>query len=508
MTATIVISRILGFVREMVIARQFGATDIADTFWAAMKIPDLLYFLVCGGALSAAMVPVFCELIEKGDKEELSRTFSVIATVAITVMVVLVVLGEILAPQLTAGVFSRFSPEQTELATAMTRIVMPQPMMMLVMGMLAGVLYSVRRFWAPATAPIVYNVGIICGAAFLGSVPGIGVKGIAWGVVAGGLAGPVLIPLLAVRRTGIRFRPSFDVGRPAVRRIGVMLLPVMFTLSLVQLYPTISGFFTQGRESWLSQLQYGHRLMAAPVAIFAQGIAIAAYPTISAYAARRDTPQVVANLSFALRTILFLTVPATVYFIALRVPLIRVLFERGMFTPEATAACADVLAYYSIGICFFSVQGMITRGFFAIQDIWTPLRASLAAACVFVAANIVLREQMGVNGLALAASIAAMVHTGLLVLMLRRRIGAIDGTAIARSLGKFIVAGASMWVVIELTARRLPDALSLSFGGSLIQLIVSFVVGGSVYVAIAWALRSGEVTYAADLLKRRLGGGR
>jgi putative peptidoglycan lipid II flippase len=243
--------------------------------------------------------------------------------------------------------------------------------------------------------------------------------------------------------------------------------------------------------------------MASPVAIFAQGIAIAAYPAISAYAAQRETKRVISSLSFAVRAILFMTIPSTVFFISLRGPLIQVLFQRGMFTSQATSACAEVLAYYSIGICFFSVQGMLTRGFFALQDVWAPLRASLVATTVFVAANLVLRNPMGPNGLALAASIGAIVHTGLLVTMLRVRTGGLDGTTIVRSLGKFCVAACAMWAAMEAISGWTVRTFGHHSAGALAQVLVSFAVGGGIYIGVAWALRSSEMSYVADLVRRK-----
>jgi putative peptidoglycan lipid II flippase len=502
MTLAIFASRVLGLVRDMVVARQFGATEIVDSFYAAMFIPDLLFFLISGGALSTTLIPVLTGYLSKGEDEEAWRVFSIATTAACVLVGSLVVLGEIFAGPLMGSVFRDLSPSALRMAQENSRIVLPQALLMVLGGVLMGALYSRKRFWEPAISPLVYNAFIILGAVLLG--PTMGARGLAWGVLVGAIVGPVLIPSLALRRMGARFSPSLHLRHPGVQKVALLMLPVIFGLALPQLLGILTRFFAQGLgEGAIALLNYAFRIMVAPVAIFGQALGVAVYPTLSQNAAERKMDEFRRNLSLGFRSITFITAPVTVLMIVLSVPIVQILYEHGVWAPSKTPACAQLVAFYSIGIIAQSSSGIITRGFYAIQDTVTPVAAGLVSLAAFAAGALVFISPLGMNGLALAVGAASVINIACLLVLLTRKVGWSDGTRTLVGTLKILAASLAMVAPAYYGREWLHARLGAGFFGALGEFVIVSAGCTAVYLLVVSVLRAEELAVVRDALARR-----
>jgi Na+-driven multidrug efflux pump len=311
MMTAIFASRLLGMLRDTVIAFRFGQNELTDAYRAAFQLPDLLFFMVAGGALSSSLMPIFSRYWETGQREEAWRVFSIVATVMVSLTTALVLALEILAPLAVALMFPGFDAQRLALTTHMTRIVLPAQICFLLGGLMMATLYARKHFLAPALGPNIYNIGIIFGGLVLALW--LGVSGLAWGALAGAFIGSVLLPLVVMRRLGSAFRLEFNLRHEGAREVFRLMLPVMFGLSLPGIYMLILRVFA----SWLpagaiSALDNANRQMQAPLGIVGQGVALAIFPALTTLAAREDWGALRETLRRGLRLVWFLTAPATV----------------------------------------------------------------------------------------------------------------------------------------------------------------------------------------------------
>ncbi|MBI3920396.1 MAG: murein biosynthesis integral membrane protein MurJ, partial [Armatimonadetes bacterium] len=286
--AAISLSRALGLVRDMVISHQFGQNRNTDIYVAAFKLPDLLFFLIAGGALSSSFIPVFTSYLSTGKEKEAWKVFSVIATIMTVVVASFIVVGEVFAREIVPwAVAPGFSPGELDKVAHLTRIILPSQLFFFLGGLMMGTLYARQKFLIPGLGPCVYNVGIICGGLLLG--PRLGIEGLAWGALGGAFVGNFLMQLLAIRKAGVVFRLSFDHRHPGVRRVWILMLPVILGLALPQVDVLINAWFASFLfKGAVSALDRANRVMQIPLGIFAQGMAIAFFPTLSAQIARQE----------------------------------------------------------------------------------------------------------------------------------------------------------------------------------------------------------------------------
>ena len=374
MMAAIFLSRILGLVREMVIANQFGGGADVSSYVMAFNLPDLLYFLLSGGVLSAAFIPVFTSYLEEGKEDEAWKVFSVIGTFLFIVIGSLVLIFEVFTRQLMPLVAPGFmdNPVLLRQTITMTRILLPCQLFFFLGGLIIATLNSRQHFLVPALGPIIYNVGIIAGGVFLGRH--IGISGLTWGALGGAFVGNFLLQIMVVKRFGVKFKPSLNLRHPGVRRVGKLALPVILGLSLPYVDVYVNRWFsTFINEGSAAALNFANRLMQMPLGVFGQAAAIAFFPTLAAQAARKELGQLRASVNFGLRGILLLTVPSSVLMIVLASPIVTMLFQHGKFSAENGAAASSALVFYSIGIAGWAGQAIVTRGFYAMQDTVIPV---------------------------------------------------------------------------------------------------------------------------------------
>lgn len=505
----ITLGRLLGFVRDATIAHLFGQSRTTDLFNMAFVLPDLLYFLLAGGALTAAFIPVFTDYLTRGKPREAWQVFSIMGTFLTLVVGALVLLGEVLAVPLVRLLLSdpKFTAQDVAQCARLMRIVLPAQVCFLLGGLMMGALQSHQRFFVPALGPLIYNAAIIVGGLLL--APRLGIAGFSWGALVGAVVGNVLLQYAVLRRMGLWYRPLLHLRHPGVRRVGGMMGAVTLSLALPQILVELNRVFAQGLPSGVvSALANTNRLMQAPLAMFGQALAVALLPTLSAQAARRDTVEFRQTLGYALRAILFATVPVSALMIALSQPLVRLVFEHGQFTAADTAVAAPILAVYCTGVAAWSVQAIVARACFALGDNRTPVMAGLGVLALFVVLNLALAVPFGGAGLAGATSLSGMVIALAMTVVVRRHLGGIGGRALMASLGKTLLASAPMaltaWmasVAVSKTVSTLPAT-----GMGFVQSAVGVVVGSTAFVALAVWLRIPEAQIVwAKVRQRALG---
>ncbi|MEG1867482.1 MAG: murein biosynthesis integral membrane protein MurJ [Clostridiales bacterium] len=506
---SMIISRILGFVRDMIIYAKFGQGMYTDAYNAAFKIPDFIYMILVGGAFSAAFIPVISSYVAKNKQKEAWEVASITLNVVCAVMLVLVGVVYFLTPWLLS-IWLDFKDPQTMLLTIkLTRIMLLQVVFMALAGICSGILQSFKIFGPTAYGGVVYNLGIIVvGAIFSGVIekhfPGFGIAAFSIGVVAGAL-GNFLIQAVSLKKIGIHYSPSFDIHHEGFQRIIGLMVPVLIGLSASEL-----GIFINYRlgssleEGLLTAFASAQRFMQLPISIFAISIAMTLFPVLTSHAAKNKIGEFRKDYSQGIRTIFFICIPCSVLLGALGVPFIRLLFETGKFTPESTQNTAFALYFFVIGIFAQGGIHLSSRAFYALQNTKTPVIMAIIGVGVNIALSLVLVKVLAQGGLALAYSISGVVNLFLLMWVLRKKIGGIDGRNIAKSFVLVLCASAVMGVVAYFTAWGLEATLGIANKGTqFAQLMISGFVGVGVFLVIAKCLKIPETDAAIAMVKRR-----
>ncbi len=386
MMVMVLLSRILGVLRDAIIAKYFGRSPLTDAYQAAFTVPDLLFYLLQSGALSSTVVPILTEYRQQGKGKSADKLVSIVASVIFVFIGLLICLMWINARALTIALNLGFDEHTVDLSVPLTRVLLPAQMFFFLGGLMMGVLYSRKQFLIPALGPVIYNAGIIFGGVVLRHW--LGIHGLVWGAIGGAFLGNFLIPLLAVLRLGVRLRPSFDVTHPAAMQVWRMLLPIGLGVSL----PNIDQMVNKEFASFLGKgdttaIMAAYRLMLLPIGVFAQAMALAAFPTLSAQAAEKNITAMRRTMNQSLRNILFLTVPASALMFLLAEPVVTFLLQSGKFTHADSLVTASALRSLSLGIFAWSCQSLLTRGFYALQNSKVPVISGAVVSVLFVAMN-------------------------------------------------------------------------------------------------------------------------
>jgi putative peptidoglycan lipid II flippase len=497
------LSRILGLVRDMVLAYFFGSSMAADAFFVAFRIPNLLRRFFAEGSLTIAFIPVFTETLTRKSKEDAFELARAVLTLLSILLVVVTILGVLLSPwivRLQAYGFGA-SGEKYELTVLLTRITFPYIFLVSLVAFFMGVLNSLRHFAAPAAAPILLNVGIIAGALCLSPRLSEPVVGVAIGVLIGGIM-QVLLQIPWVMKKGISLRPLWMPGHPAVKRIGLLMLPAIFGSAVYQLNQFIgtllASFLPHGSISWL---YYADRIVEFPLGVFAIAISTAALPSLAKQVAGKDLSDFRETLGHALRLVFFITTPATVGMILLRVPIIEVFFQRGAFDRMATLMTAEALLFYSLGLWAFSASRVMLSAFYAFQDTKTPVQVATITMIANALLSLALMGPLRHGGLALSLSLSSTVQLLLLILILRRRGELLDLMSMVSSAGKSLAASAVMGSVLyPLNERWLSRGEPVGLLSHALALAGVIFAGAAVYFFMAWILRCREISSIMGML--------
>ena len=503
LTIAALASRLLGWIRLLVIGSQFGASRELDAYFAAFRIPDAIFQLVVAGALSAALIPVFASYRARGQDAEAWTLASSVINLVIIALAGLSLLMAIFAPVLVPIVAPGFDAPTTELTIRMTRIMLLSPVLIGMGAVVTGILNTHQQFTVPAIAPLLYNFAIILAAIFL--APIIGVEGLAVGVAIGSLA-HLAIQLPSLARVGQRYDLTIGLGHPGVRRVAWLMGPRTLGLAAGQLNFIVSTILASGlAEGSLTAYNYAFQLSQIPVGVIGVSIAVALFPTLSQDAALGRIGDIRHQVASAVRVLVFIAAPLTVIMIVLREPLTSVFYQYGLFDQSATDLTANTLLYFAIGLGGHIVVHVLTRAFYAMQDTKTPVTWAVVAVAINVVLMAALVGPMGVEGLALALSISAVLEVIGLLWSLRRRIESIEGGEILGSVARAgvaaVAAGLLMFgglAVVEATVGGLLDNPL----GRLIVLLALAAAGSAIYLVVAAALRSPELVQLRALMRR------
>jgi putative peptidoglycan lipid II flippase len=504
LTIAALASRLLGWVRLLVIGSQFGASRELDAYFAAFRIPDAIFQLVVAGALSAALIPVFSSYRAREQEQEAWRLASSVINLVVIALAGLSLIMAILAPVLVPVVAPGFDAPTTELTIRMTRVMLLSPVLIGMGAVVSGILNSYERFAVPALAPLAYNLAIILAAIFL--APIMGVEGLAVGVAVGSLA-HLAIQLPALGRVGQRYDLTIGLSHPGVRQVLKLMGPRTLGLAAGQLNFIVSTVLASGLpEGSLTAYNYAFQLSQIPVGVLGVSVAVALFPTLSRDAALGRVPEIRRQVAGSLRILVFLAAPLTAAMIVLAGPIASVFFQYGLFTERSAERTAGALVFFAIGLTGHIVVHVLTRAFYAMQDTRTPVLWAIIAVAINVPLMVWLVGPMGVEGLALALSISALLEVVGLLWALHRRIESVEEGQVLRSAARSAVAGvaAALLMLGGLTVVRSALPVLLEDGvGRVVVLAALTAAGFAIYALVASALRAPELAQMRALLSRR-----
>jgi putative peptidoglycan lipid II flippase len=504
--ASSLISRLLGVLRDRILAGQFGAGQQLDIYYAAFRVPDLLFNLIVLGALSAGFIPIFSGLVKnftdpkKADENtpawELAN--NVINLLSIFLLA-FSVLGTIFAPLLVRVITPGFSADAQISTVTLTRIMFLSPLFLGISGVLGGMLQSFRRFLIYSLAPIFYNLGIIVGAMWFSNW--FGLPGLAWGVVLGAFL-HMLIQIPAVGVLGFRYSLKVNFKDRNTRTIGKLMVPRTLSLAITQIDLLVTTVIASSLVSGsLTIFNLANNLQSFPVGIFGVSFAIAAFPALSQYAF--DKEKLEASFSATLRQIFFFVIPATVLLITLRAQIIRVILGAGAFSWQDTILTMNTLAFFSISLFAQASIPLMVRVFYARHDSKTPFYLGMLTVATDIILCLVLSKSMGVTGLALAYSISNILNFLLLWTWLHFKVGNLGINKIASSALKFSLAAIGAGITVQLMKIAVLPIIDMTkFSGVLIQLVLAGITGSLVYLILCYLLGSEELITFINSLRR------
>ena len=506
------VSRVLGYLRDAVIGYAFGGNKwYTDIFFLSFEIPNFCRRLLGEGALSSAFISVFTDYLTNREKKDAWEFASNVLILLFLLVSTLVIIGIIFTPLIVYILIPGYRHNQLAIATAikLTRIMFPYLGFIAFAALFMGMLNSLRHFAAPAATPIFLNLAIITGALVISPLFGPKLEdrltGLAIGVVIGGFLQAAIQVPVAIKK-GMQYKLQFNFRHPGVIRVAKMLIPAVFGLAITQINLTVdkicASFIGEGA---ISALYYGNRLVELPESVFGIAIAIAVMPILAAHAAKKEFQELKETLTYGLRLAMFLTIPAAVGLIILRIPILSLLFERGMFTSAATQGAAWALLFYAVGLFSFAAVKIVVPVYYALEDVWVPVKVGFAAVALNTTLNLILMWSMKQGGLALATSIASTLNWGLLLYILRRRVGRLGLKQVVQSFIRIIAASAVMGIVCYFFNWWYVANISIS--GFIAKFIyVTSVIGIStiVFILAAWIFRVTELRDIWQIIRGKI----
>ncbi len=500
-----VASRILGLLRDVLIAALFGATSVKSAFVIAYSLPFFIQRLFLGGILSIVFIPAITDLLMRGDADETRRvvasTFNLVLLIGLGMVLGGVLAAPVLVPIAAPG-YLRTNPEVLANAIGLTRVMFVSMVFLGLSAFATGFLNAHHRFAIPALAPLAFNLVIIGGVIFLG--PRIGILGVAVSFLLG-WAAQFLVQLPSARQAGLQFSARLDLAHPAIREMGRLAVPAMLGLAVIEINSNVGRFFASFLPArpgvdYIAVLDYAFQLIQAPVSIFALSLATALFPTMARHAAGGGLEALRATTSLGFRGVLFTMMPVMAGTLALSHLIVQVIFQRGAFSPEATHAVALGLVGFTVGTVPYAAYYIVTRAYYALHDTRTPVRIGLYMILLNALGDAVLMQWLGHTGIALATSIVAVTNVGWLLWLLRIRLGGLDGAAILGTAVRTALASVGLAAASLGTARAVGAFVdSTRFSGAAAELVLALIVGAAVYLALCALLGVRELEFLGSL---------
>lgn len=502
--ATVVLSKILGLVRDRLLAHLFPP-DITEIFFAAFRLPDLIFQLLILGALSVAFIPVFTESLEEKSKEAAFEMARSILNVALLIFISITVFIYIFAPALTATIIvPGFTQSRQIQVVELTRIILLGQIILVVGSFFIGILQSFQRFIIPAFASVFYNLGIILGIIFLHQ--SLGIKGAAIGVLIGAVF-HTLIQLPLILSMGFKFKLPAKLFHPGVKEILRLMSMRTIGLAAEQINETVGvALASMTSIGSLTYLTFAQHLQVVPIGLFGATLAQAALPVLSSERARGKIEEFKITLLTTMHQILFLALPATAILIVIRIPVVRLVFGASQFDWQATVLTGATLAFLSVGLSSQAVSLLFVRGFYALKDTKTPVLVSLGVVLtnIILSVYFITYLKLPIWGIGLANSISALLSGLLLFLTLHNKVGKFNLTHVCIPLLKMLMAtvimGMALYIPIKLLDQVIFDTTRTI--NLLALTAISFIFALSIYVSLVWFLKVRELQTYADLIKR------
>ena len=505
-TAPTLISRVLGYVRDMLQAFFLGTGIGADAFTIAFVIPNLLRSLTAEGSMTSAFIPTFTRVKKHGSPERTQEFTNAVFYSLALIVAGIVLLGILTAPVLVKAIASgyRLVPGKLDLTVSLLRIMFPYLLFISLAALCSAILNSHFKFGLAAASPIFFNLAMIACILVLARKTEDPAYAFAVGVIAGGLC-QLLVQLPAVRRLGISLRPRLDFADQAVRKLGRLMLPGIFGLGIFQINLALSRMLA----SWLSEgsvsaLYYATRVAEFTLGIFSLAVAKALLPTLSLQAAEEDVAGIKKTILFSLKLITVVTMPAAAGLALLAGPIIRVLFERGAFGPESTALTTSALVFFSLGLPFSSGNKVLKKGFFSLQDTKTPVVVAGVSVAFYLSSSLVLMRFMGVGGLALGLALTETLYFLLLWVLLQKKIGPLPRRDLLAFSLKILLCTGFMGVVLYLLQQSTP--VPAGFWPRLALLLGQVAAGLAAYGMSALLLIRKELRMLKTLFQKKTRG--
>src|SRR6202522_2665696 len=468
---TVMLSRVIGYVREAYIAYAFGAGGQTDAYVAAFTLPDWLNYIVAGGAASITFISIYTRFLAEKRDADAKKTFSVVITVMTAVMIAGTILAEIFTPQFVKWMFRGFSPAQVELTVHLTRILLPAQIFFYVGGVVSAVLLSHRLFLFPALGPLLYNIFIIVGGVIGGHR--LGIASLAYGALVGSVVGPFLASVIGAARIGTGYRPSFDIMNPAFREWVRLSVPLMLGVSLVTADDWILRHYASSGIGDIARLNYAKRLFAVPIAVLGQATGQASLPFFARLFNEKRLNEFATSVNDSVYRVAAASFLATGWMMAGAFPLIDLVYRRGRFTVSDTQTTAVYFFWFSLSLALWSAQGLYARAFYAAGDTLTPMLAVTVITAASLPIYSVLFHKYGVVGLAFASVMGIGANLLALALLLHYRkmvsLRTLRWDELGKSALTAIVAGGISLEVARIVAlpiygngSRIPDILQLA----------------------------------------------
>jgi putative peptidoglycan lipid II flippase len=463
---TIMLSRVVGFLREMYIAWAFGATQITDAYNAGFTIPDWVNYLAAGGTASITFISIYTRFLAENREEDAQKTFSVVITVMTVVLVAGIVMAEIFAPQLNRLMFGKFSPPEFELCVHICRILLPAQLFFYVGGVASAVLQTRRMFLVPAIGPLFYSGGIILGGLLFSHQ--LGISALAYGGVAGCFVGIFLLNVIGAARAGVHYRISFAIGDPAFREWIRMSIPLMLGVSLVTADEWIQRHFAAGLTGDITRLTYARRLFQVPIAVLGQAVSQASLPFFAKLFGEKRMHEFSQTVNASVRRVVSVALLVCSLMIAAALPLIDLVYRRGHLHFSDSETTAVYFSWFALSLAFWAAQGLYARAFYAAGNTLTPMIASSVITLASLPLYAALFREFSVVGLVAASDLGIAANCLVIALLLDK-----GGLVWMRQLGwgemgkalgvSIVAAGAGFEVakLISLHGSRLADLKSL-----------------------------------------------
>ena len=495
-------SKISGLARDQIMAGYFGISYETDAFTWAYFIPNLFRVLFAESIIIAAFIPVYTLYLKKGDKKEINDFVSSVTNIFILIFIIISVLIFIFSTPIGL-LLSKISGNNMDIAgfALMNRIMIFSLVVMSISGLITSVLNSHNIFAVSAVAPIVMNIISIVFVVLLANK--ISIASMAWGVMLGSVL-EVAIQLPWLKNTGLRYKPAINFKNKAVQEIFSMMIPIMLSLGAVQINNSVDNFFALNLGAGnTTALTFSWRVANLPLGIFSVAIITVLYPLISRQAADGNLRGIKESFSLGLREIGYIMIPASLGMIILSSPIIKILFERYQFTAADTARVSHILIFHCAGLLFFGVLMILNRIFYSLKNVRTPLKVAAVSIAINFFLDWVLVKFLNVSGVALSTSIVGAINVIILIIILRKKIGVLDGKKITVSYLKIISASAVMCLIIYYLWEYLYKYFSSGTFMLLLLLAIIIVIGGGVYVLLTYLFKMEEIRFVVNAVKGR-----